>query len=142
MGNFFSIMIIISTMIAIISSIAFSLGSLIKNNSVFDYKTFSVCVHQINACRVSSVVFTALYWFVVSGLPQKQCLAGYAKISAICSKLGSIWIIFAFINIVLSFILCITKREKEDLSIMEQNRNSGFFMGALFLIIAFVLKVD
>ena len=88
------------------------------------------------------MIFAFLNWFTVSGLPIKECLDGYANLSATSSCLGCIWIIFAIVNVIVSVILGILSRGKEELTIMGKLRNSNFIMGAVFLAIAFVLKVN
>lgn len=142
MVSFFSIMITISTIIAMVTSTIFFVGILFKSQYVSDIETFSICNNQVKVCRISSIIFAFLYWFVVSGLSQKECLEGYAKLSGASSRLGSIWIIFAFINIILSVIFSILKRGKDEMEIMGKLRKSSFFMGAVFFVIAFILKVN
>ena len=45
-------------------------------------------------------------------------------------------------NVVISVVLGILKRGKEELEIMGKLRKSNFVMGAIFLVIAFILKVN
>ena len=120
----------------------FFMGILFNIPSVSDIGIFDTCNNQIKVCRMASVVFAVLYWFVVSGLSTDKCLAGYARLSTTCSKVGTIWIVFAFVNVVISVILGISKRGKNELKIMENLRKSSFIMGAVFLAISFILKVN
>lgn len=142
MINFFSVMAIVSTIIAMIVSAVFLAGILLKSNSISSVEVFNTCNNQTKVCRISSVIFVILYWFAVSGLSTEECLKGYANLSAICSCLGCIWIVFAFINVIVSVIFGILKKGKDELEIMGKLRKSNFVMGAIFLVIAFILKVN
>lgn len=142
MISFFSVMTIISTVVALITSIIFAIGILVRSQTVTDSDVFNTCNNQMKICRIFSVVLIVLSWFVISGFPEGECLAGYEKLSVMCSELGRVWIIAALVNIVLSILFGILKREKDDLEIMGKLRKSSFFMGAIFLIISFILKVE
>lgn len=142
MIKFFSVMTNATTIIAMIASVVFLIGILFRSKSISNVEVYNTCDNQIKVSRVSSVIFAVLYWFVVSGLPTKECLEGYANLSATSSRLGCIWIVLAFVNIIVSVILGILKRGKEELEIMGKLRKSNFVMGAIFLVIAFILKVN
>lgn len=142
MIKFFFVMITASTVIAMIASVLFFVGILLRSQSISNIDVFNTCNSQIKVCRVSSVIFAILYWFVISGLPTKECLEGYANLSATCSRLGCIWIVFAFVNVIISVILGILKRGKDELEIMGKLRKSNFVIGAIFLVIAFIFKVN
>lgn len=142
MVDFFFVMTIVSTIIAIIASVVFFVGILFESQTVSNRDVFSTCNRQIKVCRVSSVIFAILYWFVVSGLQAEECLEGYKQLSTICLRLGYIWIVFAFVNVIINIILGITERGKDELEIMRKLCKSGFMMGASFLVIAFVLTVN
>lgn len=142
MVNFFFVMTIASTIIAMIVSVVFFVGILFESQSVSDKDVFNTCNNQMKVCRVSSVIFAILYWFVVSGLQTEECLEGYQKLSTICLRLGYIWITLAFVNVIISIILGILERGKDELEIMGKLCKSGFMMGASFLVIAFVLTVN
>ena len=131
-----------STIIAMVVSAVFLVGILLRSKSISNVEVFNTCNSQIKVCRILSVVFAALYWLVVSGLPTEECLEGYANLSATCSRLGCIWVVFAFVNVVISVVLGILKRGKEELEIMGKLRKSNFVMSAIFLVIAFILKVN
>lgn len=141
MVSFFSIMIDISTVIAMVVSVVFFAGILFRCQTASDAETFKTCNNQMRVCKISSVIFAILYWFVVSGLPQEECLKAYEELSATCFRWGRIWIIFAFVSVVISIILGISKRGKDELEIMRELKKSSFVMGTFFLIIAFILKV-
>jgi len=142
MVNFFSAMIHVTTILSMAATGIFYIGILFKSSSFTNPEVFSVCNNQIKICRVSIVIFSLLYWFVVSGLPSSECLIRYQNLSAICSRLGSAWIIFAFLNIVISIILGIQKRGADEIATMSKLRNSSFIMGAILLMFAFVLTVN
>lgn len=142
MVNFFSAMIYITTILAMVATGVFYIGILFRSASLTNPEVFSICNNQIKVCRVSSVVFSVLYWFVVSGLPSSECLIRYQNLSAICSRLGCVWVIFAFVSIVISIILGIQKRGKDEVITMSKLRNSSFVMGAILIMVAFVLKVN
>lgn len=142
MIKFFSVMENVSTIIAMVASAVFLIGILFGSKSISNVEVINTCNNQTKVCRISSVIFAVLYWFAVSGLPTEECLEGYANLSATCSRLGCIWIVFAFVNVIVSVILGILKRGKEELEIMGKLRKSNFVMGAIFLVIAFILKVN
>lgn len=143
MAGFFSAMIYITTILAMAATGVFYVGILLRNESLASEKVFSACDVQIKVCKISSVVFSVLYWFVASGFPSIECLVGYQNLSVICSRLGQIWIVLAFVSIVISIILIIQKEGKPgEVKTMSKLRNSSFIMGAILLVLAFILKVN
>lgn len=142
MKDFFLVMTNISTIVALGTSIVFCIGIVFRSQLFADTDVFNVCNNQIKVCRTASVIFVVLYWFMVSGLPTAECLEGYQNIAGISFRLGYIWCVFAVVTIVLSIVLGILKKGKDGLEIMGKLRKSGFVMGAVFLVIAFILKVD
>lgn len=142
MTIFFSIMIYISTIISYLVTGLFMVGIVIKAKGIGDLETYNNCNIQLKICKIASFVFAVLYWLIVSGVAQEECLKGYKTLSNTCGRLGCIWIIFAIINIVLSIYLSITKRGKEEITIMSRLRSSSFLMGAIFIVISFLLKVN
>ena len=74
-------------------------------------------------------------------MTKKECLEGYAALSNICSRFGCFWIIFAVLNIVLSIVMAIAKKDSEAMATMGKLRTSCIWMGVIFLVISFVLKV-
>ena len=142
MLSFFSVMIYVSTFIAMTAFVIFFIGVLFNISSITDAGIFYTCKNQIKVCQIASAVFALLYWFVVSGLSTEKFLAGYTRLSATCFIVGIIWIIFAFVNVVISIILGLSKKGNNELEIMENLRKSSFIMGAVFLAISFILKVN
>lgn len=142
MISFFFIMIHVSTIIAMVASLVFFVGVFFENRPTSNIEVFNTCNNQVKVCRVASLIFVVLYWFVVSGLSTEECLEGYSKLSTACSILGRIWIVLAFVNIVISVIIIISERGKDEMEIMGKLRKSDFVMGAFFLVIAFILKVN
>lgn len=142
MIEFFTTFANISSYLAIAASLVFYIGIIARSNNLSSADTYNNCNSQLKSCRVSSVVFTLLAWFVASGGTRKEAIESYIALSGTCSKLGDVWIIFAFINILLSLFLAITKRRGSELEIMKKLRNSSFIMGAVFLLLSFVLQVN
>lgn len=139
---FFTAMIFASTIIAMIASVVFFVGIFVKSKAISKPETFETCNNQIKVCRISSIVFTVLFWFIASGLPTEECIVKYVNLSRLCAIIGSVWIAFALVNVIISIILSFTKREEGAMEIMKKLRKSSFVMGAVNLVIAFILKVN
>ena len=137
MISFFSVMIYVTSIIAIVVTLVFYAGILMSNKNISSGQVYTSCSAQLKTCKVSSVVFVLVYWFCVSGLSKKECLKGYAALSKVCSRFGCIWIVFAVVNIALSIVMTITKA----MTTMGKLRSSCFLMGIIFLVFSVVLKV-
>jgi len=141
MISFFSVMIHVTSIIAMVVTLVFYAGILLSNKNISSGQVYTACSAQLKTCKVTSVVFAVVYWFCVSGLSKKECLEGYAALSKVCSRFGCIWIVFAIVNIALSIVMAIAKKDSEAMTTMGKLRTSCFWMGIIFLIFAFVLKV-
>ena len=141
MISFFSVMIHITSIIAMVVTLIFYAGILFSNKNISSGQVYASCSTQMKTCKVTSIVFAVVYWFCVSGLSKKECLEGYAALSKVCSRVGCIWIVFAVANIVLSIFTAIAKKDSEAMTTMGELRSSCFLMGIIFLVISFVLKV-
>lgn len=141
MISFFSVMIHITSIIALIVTLIFYGGILIGNQNISSGQVYASCSSQLKICKISSIVFAVVYWFCVSGLTKNECLEGYATLSKTCSRFGCIWIVLIVINIALSIIMAIIKKDSESMVTMGKLRTSCIWMGIIFLVISFVLKV-
>lgn len=141
MIKFFTVFANIASYTAIAASLIFYIGIIAKSKNLGNSDTYSNCNSQLKSCRVSSVIFVLLAWFITSGGSRAEAIEGYLSLSETCSSLGYAWIIFAFVNILISLFLAITKRSGNELEIMKKLRNSSFIMGAIFMCLAFILKV-
>ena len=104
MTGFFYAMIYVSVIIELLFCVVFCGGILIRSEAMSDVEVFKACNNQMKACRTSSVVFAALYWFVSLGLPTRDCLEGFSNLSTACFIVGSMWIIAGFVNIIMSVV--------------------------------------
>ncbi len=138
---FFSVMFHVTSIIAMVVTLIFYVGIMLSNKSIFSGQAYISCRAQLKTCKVTSLIFVAVYWFCVSGLSKKECLEGYAILSKTCLRFGCIWIIFAVLNIVLSIIMAITEKDSEAMFTMGKLRTSCFCMGTIFLVTSFVLRV-
>ena len=136
MISFFSVMIHVTSIIAMVVTLVFYAGILLSNKNISSGQVYTACSAQLKTCKATSVVFAVVYWFCVSGLSKKECLEGYAALSKVCSRFGCIWIVFA-----LSIVMAIAKKDSEAMTTMGKLRTSCFWMGIIFLVFAFVLKV-
>lgn len=141
MISFFSVMIHVTSIIAMVVTLIFYVDILLGNKNIFSEQVYTSCSAQLKTCKVTSLVFAVAYWFCVSGLSKKECLEGYAALSKICLRFGYIWIVFAVLNIALSIVMAIVKKNSEAMTTMGELRTSCFWMGIIFLVISFVLKV-
>ena len=96
---------------------------------------------QLKSCRNTSLIFLFLAWFIYSAMVEEECLASYAGISGLCSKIGCIWIGFAFACVVLNVAIGLIQRKAGGQSGMEQLRGNGIRNGVIFLPIAFALNI-
>lgn len=74
MISFFSVMIYVTSIIAIVVTLVFYAGILMSNKNISSGQVYTSCSAQLKTCKVSSVVFVLVYWFCVSGLSKKECL--------------------------------------------------------------------
>lgn len=142
MTTFFSWMIYVTNIISMLATIIFFVGAITNNSKISGKETFANCNSQIKLCRIASLVFVVLYWFIVSGMTKEECLEGYSKLSSICSVFGCIWVIFFIINIIVSIILALSKKGRDSMATLGKMRKSNIIMGVLFLVVAFSLKVN
>lgn len=142
MIKFFMTFANIASYLAIAASLAFYIGILVRSKNLSSIDTYNNCHSQLKSCRVSSITFVILAWFLVSGGTRSEAISGYISISNTCYKLGSTWIVFAFINIVFSLLFAATKRSGDVLGIMKKLRSSSFVMGTWFLFLSFILQVN
>ena len=142
MITFFSWMIYVTNIISMLFIMVFFIGAVTNNTKISGKETFAICNNQIKICRIASLVFVVLYWFIVSGMTKEECLKEYSKLSSICSVFGCIWIVFFIINIVFGIILAISKKGKDNTAMLGKMRKSNIVMGVLLLVIAFLLKVN
>lgn len=142
MTGFFYAMIYVSVIMELLFCVVFCGGILLKSKAVANVEVYKACNSQMKTCRTSSVVFAVLYWFVTLGLPTRECLEGFSTLSAVCLVVGSMWIIAGFVNIIMCIVMAFLKRGTEEFGIMRGLRKSNFFMGAVFFIISFLLKVN
>lgn len=138
---FFSVMIHVTSIISMVVTLIFYGSILISNNNTSIGQVYKSSDSQLKTCRISSIVFAVVYWFCVSGLTKSECLEGYAALSKICSRYGCIWIVFAVLNIALSIAMAIAGKDSEAMTTMGKLRTSCIWMGIVFLVISFVLKV-
>lgn len=141
MTGFFLVMIYITTIISGTVMIIF-FGSILTNKNNITTQVYESCKPQLKACEVCSVVFAFLYWFAVSSLTQTECVKCYKKLSNAGAWIGGAWIVLAILDIVFSIYVSIRKKDTEAMNVMGRLRYSCFVMGAVFLIISFLLNVN
>lgn len=141
MTSFFLVMIYLTSIISVSVMVIF-FGSILTNRNGITTQVYESCKPQLKVCEICSVVFTALYWFSVSGLARTDCIKGYKKLSNAGAWIGATWIILALLDIVFSIYICIRKKNTEAMSVMEKLRSSCFVMGGVFLVISFLLNVN
>lgn len=74
MISFFSVMIYVTSIIAIVVTLVFYAGILMSNKNISSGQVYTSCSAQLKTCKVSSVVFVLVYWFCVSGLSKRNAL--------------------------------------------------------------------
>ena len=63
MISFFSVMIYVTSIIAIVVTLVFYAGILMSNKNISSGQVYTSCSAQLKTCKVSSVV---LFWFIGS----------------------------------------------------------------------------
>lgn len=106
-------------------------------SSGFDYSTVST---QLKPLRTAGIAFVVISWLTASCLKKSACLDAYAEISEACGKWGRIWIYYAFAFTAAAVLASLFRRQPLARA-AEEFRNSGFAMGAFFLIVSFILNV-
>ena len=136
-----SLLTYISTIMAIVSTLIICVSYFGNTRSSSLSTSYKAINSQIKIYRISSLIFTVLSWLVISGENKQKCLEGYVALSKTCSHLGTIWIIYAFICIVISLVMISIKKDSSDIKSVSKFRNSGFIMGGIFLVCSFILNV-
>ena len=129
----------ISTILAIVSTVFVMLTYLFKTKAYGI--NFNLIDKHITTCRRASLIFTFLVWLANSFEEQSVCLTGYLELSKVCSRFGYTWIVYAFFCIAMCILMISLKKETALIENVSKFRNSGFFMGAVFLIVSFLLNV-
>ena len=132
--------IYISTAIAMLSTAIVCVNYLLKTDRyAINYTTID---KHIKTCRTASLTFKFLVWLTNSFETKKVCLQGYSELSSVCARIGYFWLIYAFVCIAICIVMVSMKKENSLVDSISKFRNSGFLMGAIFLILAFLLKVS
>lgn len=130
----------ISTAVAMISTAIVCLNYLLKTaNYAINY---AIVDKHIKICRTASLTFTLLAWLTNSFEQKSVCLKGYLELSSICSRIGYLWLIYAFVCVVVCIVMLSMKKENSLIDGISKFRNKGFLMGAIFLTIAFLLDTS
>ena len=143
MTRIFMFFIYLSTFIAITPILVVFVSILIKSSSdsrPLVRNMLSIESH-IKICKIAGIVFTITEWFFLSCEKKEICLEGYAKLSDICSRLGVIWIVFAFICIIINIALTIRRVDLGVTAVINRFRNSAFIMGTVHILFSFILNV-
>ena len=143
MTKIFMFFIYVSTIIAVLATLLACAAIFVKSSSrdkssVMDLGLIN---SQIGLCKVAGVLFTVLEWFLFSCENRTVCLEGYAKLSSTCSRMGIIWLVFAFICILINMALIARKIDSKIIANVSKFRNSSFFMGAIYFLLSFILNV-
>lgn len=143
MIKIFFFFIYFSTAIAVLSTTIVCL-SILKKSSLRDKSSgidMTSIVSQIGICKTASIIFTIVEWFLFSCEKKAVCLEGYAKLSVTCSRIGIVWIIYAFVCIIINILLTMRKVDAKLIANVGKFRKSSFVMGALYIVFAFILNV-
>ena len=141
MTTFFIIMLSAANVLAYLIVALFYVGVAINNRKIANSNTFADCKKQLQICETAGILFAAIYWFAVSSMSRAECLKGYAALSGLSVKFAYVWIALALIAILLSVYLSVKKRDKDSISIVNSLRKTSFFMGVVFFLISFLVKV-
>ncbi len=131
--------IYIATIIAIASTAIISINYLVKTAAYAI--NYTVINTQIKTCRRASFIFTFLAWLAASFESRNECLEAYIELSSVCSRLGYIWVGYSFVCIVICILMVCLKRDTSLIKDIAKFRNTGFFMGAIFMVVSFLLNV-
>lgn len=143
MTQIFLIFIYLSTAIAILATLIVCGSIFVKclkkdHSSVMDITSI---YSQIGICKKTGIIFTVLEWFLFSCEKKEICLKGYANLSGVCLQIGIIWIVFAFICIIINMMVSICKADAKTIANLCRFRNSSFGVGALYILFSFILNV-
>ena len=134
-----TIFMYVATILAIGSTAIVAVNYLVETKTKqIDFMTIN---KHIKTCRRASLVFTALVWLANSFEQRSICIKGYLELSATCLRLGFFWLVYAFVCIAICILMVSIKKEQVLINNISKFRNSGFIMGAVFLIISFLLNV-
>ena len=136
MMDFVRVQIYIFSFMAVISSLAVMMKSLSISAESFEFSC-----SQIKAMRVSTIVLVVMYWFFATGSAHAECLAKYAELSRTCSVIGGAWIAFSTITVLIGIISALIPASKSCITNLTKLRFSGFWTGAFYLFLSYLLKV-
>ncbi len=131
----------IATYMAVAACVLMAVSTLLKGRLLATAEMFNTCLQQVKTCQWASIAFTVLAWFLSSGKSANECLELYGELSANCSKIGFIWMVFAFASILLGFFLSFVKRSSDEADKVNELRDNSFIQAAIFLFVAFLLDV-
>lgn len=143
MTRIFMFFIYLSTFIAITSMLIVCVSILIKasSDSRFLVRNMLSIDSQVKILKIVGIVFTIIEWFLFSCEKKEICLEGYAKLSDTCFRLSVIWIVLAFICIIINMALVIRRVDSGVIAIISRFRNSAFIMGTMYSVFSFILNV-
>lgn len=134
-----TIFMYVATILAIGSTAIVAVNYLVATKTKqIDFMTIN---KHIGTCRRASLVFTALVWLANSFEQRSVCIKGYLELSATCLRLGFFWLVYAFVCIAICILMVSMKKEQVLVIHISKFRNSGFIMGAVFMIVSFLLNV-
>lgn len=136
MMDFVRVQIYIFSFMAVVSSLAVMMKSLNITAESFEFSC-----SQIKAMRISTIVLVVMYWFFATGSAHAVCLAMYTELSKTCCVIGGAWIAFSTIAVLIGIVSALIPASKSCISSLTKLRLSGFWTGAFFLLLSYLLKV-
>lgn len=136
MMDFVRVQIYILSFMAVVSSLAVMMKSLNITAESFEFSC-----SQIQAMRISTVVLIVMYWFFATGSAHAVCLAKYAELSKTCCIIGGAWMAFSTIAVLIGIVSALIPASKSSIANLTKLRTSGFWMGAFYLFLSYLLKV-
>jgi hypothetical protein len=141
MVEFFEMFAYIATIVAAFIYVILCIGLMANSAYINDEDVFQACVRQAKTCRKASFLFCVVIWLLASCMSKAECLQIYGELSVQCFLLGSVWMLFAFVCILLCVFLGIARKKKTVISKIETFRNGNFLMSILFLLCSVLLNV-
>lgn len=142
MVQVFNIFIYIHVFIAVVASLILFIILAPKQTTAFDNDAYNNTVKQIKTCKTGSFIFVVFSWLLSSGRPYLECITLYSKLSQICATVGYVWLGLAFLSVMISIIMGLSKRPKAAIEQVGKVRNSALLQAMLFLIVSFLLNLN
>lgn len=103
------------------------------------------CCKYLKQCRWASVIFILCAWLSVSAESTAGMLRTYEEIAKVCQRMGAVWILMGFGNMVISIIISVINRNRAKgaaTAVLNAIRTPSFVTGGILLLLSLLLTTN